>query len=118
MLLIGLWIGGLFGAILYSMLFAVFAAGNPIGMLWMCIAFCGVIIGILSMIYFDHAVIVGSSLAGAYIFGRVSSSIYNSFYRVFLNMEAVFQMNSYFISSSQRQAQSTHSPRLFLLTLW
>ena len=78
MLLIGLWIGGLFGALLYSMLSSVFAGGNPIGMLWICIAFCGVIIGILSMIYFDHAVIVGSSLAGAYIFGRVSlSSIYN-----------------------------------------
>jgi len=78
-LLIGLWIGGLFGALLYSMLSSVFAGGNPIGMLWMCIAFCGVIIGILSMIYFDHAVIVGSSLAGAYIFGRVRSpsSIFN-----------------------------------------
>jgi len=75
-LLIGLWVGGLFGALLYSMLFSVFAGSNPLGMLWMCIAFCGVLVGILSMIYFDHAVIIGSSLAGAYIFGRVRISLY------------------------------------------
>ncbi len=79
-LLIGLWMGGLFGALLYSMLFSVFAGANPIGMLWMCIAICGVIIGILSMIYFDHAVIVGSSLAGSYIFSRVRSSSINNFF--------------------------------------
>lgn len=75
-LLIGLWVGGLFGALLYSILFSVFAGSNPLGMLWMCIAFCGVLVGILSMIYFDHAVIIGSSLAGAYIFGRVRTSLY------------------------------------------
>jgi hypothetical protein len=91
-LLIGLWIGGLFGAIIYSMLFSVFQGGNPIGMLWMSIAFCGVIIGILSMIYFDHAVIVGSSLAGAYIFGRVRiiESINNSLFIGYLRVRRRF----------------------------
>jgi len=71
-LIIGVWIGGLAGALLYSMLFHVFAGSNPMIALWICISFCGLGTAGLSMIYFDHAVIIGSSLAGAYIFGRVS----------------------------------------------
>ena len=71
--MIGAWIGGLFGAIMYSLLFHVFAGSNPILVLWLSIAFCGVIIAVLSMVYFDHAVIFGSGIAGAYIFSRVSS---------------------------------------------
>ena len=94
MLLIGLWIGGIFGALLYTILFSAFASGNPIGTLWMCIALCGVIIGILSMIYFDHAVIVGSSLAGAYVFGRVRFLKLIYTYRVFLSTVAVSRMSS------------------------
>jgi hypothetical protein len=69
--MIGTWIGGLFGAIMYSMLFHVFAGSNPMVALWLSIAFCGVIIAVLCMIYFDHAVIFGSAIAGAYMFSRV-----------------------------------------------
>ena len=72
-LLIGTWLGGLFGAILYSLVFYLFASGNPILAVWLVIAFCAVIVAILSMIFFDHAVIIGSSIIGAYVFVRVSS---------------------------------------------
>lgn len=78
-LLIGTWIGGLFGALMYSMLFNAFAGNNPILTLWLSIAFCGVIIAVLSMIYFDHAVIFGSAIAGAYTFARVK---YYTFYKL------------------------------------
>ncbi len=57
---------------MYSMLFHVFAGSNPMVALWLSISFCGIGTAALSMIYFDHAVIIGSSLAGAYMFGRVS----------------------------------------------
>ena len=69
-LLIGTWIGGLLGAILYSLVFYLFAKNNPILALWLTIAFCAVIIAILSMIFFDHAVIIGSALGGSYVFVR------------------------------------------------
>ena len=56
---------------LYSMVFHVFSGSNPMVALWICISFFGILTAALSMIYFDHAVIIGSSLAGAYMFGRV-----------------------------------------------
>lgn len=72
MLLIGTWLGGLFGAILYSLVFHIFARENPILALWLVIAFCAIVVSVLSMIFFDHAVIIGSSIIGAYVFVRVS----------------------------------------------
>jgi hypothetical protein len=71
-LFLGFWIGGIFGALLYSMLFYSFSETNPIMVLWVTIALCGIIVSVLSMIYFDQAVIIGSAIGGAYLFGRVS----------------------------------------------
>ena len=71
-LIIGTWIGGLFGAILYTLFFYMFSSTNPLLILWLTIIFCSVIIAILSMIFFDHAVCIGSSLGGSYVFVRVS----------------------------------------------
>ncbi len=73
-LFLGLWIGGMAGALLYSMVFHVFSGSNPMIALWLSISLCGALTAGLSMVYFDHAVIIGSSLAGAYAFGRVSIS--------------------------------------------
>jgi len=70
-LLIGTWLGGLLGAILYSLVFHLFARENPILALWLVIAFCAVVVAVLSMIFFDHAVIIGSSIIGSYVFVRV-----------------------------------------------
>ena len=71
-LIIGCWIGGLLGSVLYTLFFHMFSKDNPLLVLWLLIAFCSVVIAILSMIFFDHAVIIGSSLGGSYMFVRVS----------------------------------------------
>ena len=70
-LMIGTWIGGIFGTILYSLIFYMFAEDNPMLALWLTIVFCSIIVSILVMIFFDHAVIMGSAIAGSYLFIRV-----------------------------------------------
>lgn len=52
-LLLGAWIGGIFGGLLYSLVFYVFSEDNPMLALWLTIAFCSVIVAVLSMIFFD-----------------------------------------------------------------
>lgn len=47
-LLIGAWIGGLFGAIFYTAFIAKYATENPMLALWLCIAFWSVFIAVLS----------------------------------------------------------------------
>jgi hypothetical protein len=71
-LFLGAWIGGLLGGLLYGSVFFIFADENPILVIWLSISFCAIIVAVLSMIYFDHAVIIGSALGGAYVFTRVS----------------------------------------------
>ena len=71
----GAWIGGLLGGLLYSSIFYLFSEKNPTLGVWVTIAFCAVIVAVLSMIYFDEAIMVGSAIGGAYVFMRVSLSI-------------------------------------------
>ena len=75
-LFIGTWIGGILGALMYSLLFNVFSRNNPVLGLWLSVALTGVIVAALSMIYFDHAVIIGSAIAGSYAFVRVSDPLF------------------------------------------
>ena len=70
-LLIGAWIGGLIGAILYTSIFSPFAEGNPLLAVWLTIVLSAVVVAVLSMIFFDQAVIIGSSIGGAYCLIRV-----------------------------------------------
>lgn len=70
-LLIGAWIGGLFGGVLYTSVFHYWAEDNPILAVWLTIALTGLVVAVLSMIFFDQAVIIGSSIGGAYCFIRV-----------------------------------------------
>jgi len=69
-LLIGAWIGGLIGGVLYGLVFHAFAHENPLLCLWLCIVFCSVILAVLSMVFFDHAVIIGAAIGGSYLFIR------------------------------------------------
>jgi hypothetical protein len=71
-LLIGAWIGGLIGGLLYSLVFYIVAEDNPLLVLWLTMIFCSIVVAVLSMIFFDYAVIFGSSIAGSYMFVRVS----------------------------------------------
>jgi hypothetical protein len=50
------------------------------------IVFCAIVIAVLSMIFFDYAVIIGTSIFGAYLFIRVNYCYVNCFNRVFLNI--------------------------------
>jgi len=69
--LIGYWIGGFMGAIMYSMFSNLFT-GNPVVALWLFVSLTGALVAGLSMYYFDLAVIFGSAIGGAYAFVRVS----------------------------------------------
>ena len=75
-LLMGTWIGGLLGGVLYSMVIYIFAEDNPLLVLWLTILGCAIMVSVLSMIYFDQAVIFGSSIAGSYILFRVIHHCY------------------------------------------
>ena len=68
----GIWTGGLFGALLYSLFLNVFAGSSPLLALWLTICLFSLLTAFLSMLYFDHALILGSSLAGSYLFARVT----------------------------------------------
>lgn len=71
-LFIGAWIGGLIGGLLYSLVFYLFAEDNPLLAVWLTIALSSVVVAVLSMIFFDKAVILGSAIGGAYNFIRVT----------------------------------------------
>lgn len=71
-LLLGAWIGGLLGGVVYSLVVYAFVEDNPLLGLWLTILFCSIIVAVLSMIYFDHAVIFCAAIAGSYLFIRVS----------------------------------------------
>ena len=70
-LFIGSMIGGLFGGLLYSSFFYIFAQNNPLLAVWLTISFSAIVVAVLSMVFFDQAVIICSSLGGAYAFVRV-----------------------------------------------
>jgi len=71
-LLVGSWIGGLIGSILYNAFIHMAAESNPLLALWLTIAATSIITSVLAMVFFDYAIIIGASIAGAYTFVRVS----------------------------------------------
>lgn len=86
-LLIGTWIGGILGGILYKLLIFNFAGENPVMVLWLSIAFFACLCSVLSMIFFDHAVIICSAIGGAYMFSRGISQWVGGFPNEFLLVE-------------------------------
>ena len=69
--MIAVWIGGMFGALLYELFFSLFVDDNRTLGIWLTISICAVLVSIASLFLFDHAVIIGSSIAGSYIMLRV-----------------------------------------------
>jgi len=69
-LLIGSWIGALLGSLLYNIFIYIFAKSNPLLALWLTVAFSAILVAVLSMVFFDHAVILGSCICGAYMLVR------------------------------------------------
>lgn len=52
--------------------------------IWLTIAFCSVFVAVLSMIYFDHAVIIGSAIGGSYALIRGLSMLLGGYPSEFL----------------------------------
>lgn len=78
-LLIGTWIGGIMGGGLYSAFLYQYADENPMMVLWMSIAFCAILVAVLSMVFFDHAVIFCSAILGSFVLVR-GISVYTGGY--------------------------------------
>lgn len=70
-LIMGSVIGAFIGILLYNSTFYVVGT-NEVMVLWLTIAISSVIVAVLSMVFFDYAVIVGSAIGGSYILVRVS----------------------------------------------
>jgi len=71
--IVGGWIGGLGGMALFqSAIVPIFAGGNAStkSLLYYTITFCVIIGGIVTLYLFNHAVIIGSSICGAYALVR------------------------------------------------
>ena len=62
--------GGTIGALLYVTCFYIFANDNSTLLLWCCVGITSAIAAVVSMIFFDYAVIWGSAVFGAYVFVR------------------------------------------------
>lgn len=69
-LLIGAWMGALFGSVMYASVVVRFQGENTLLALWLTILICSIGIAILSQVFFDHTVIVGSAIIGSYILVR------------------------------------------------
>lgn len=71
--LIGGWIGGTSGMMIYNAFFGPFVGGKGGNMFfWGIISVCVIMGGVVATILFKHAIIVGSCLCGAYCLIRVS----------------------------------------------
>jgi hypothetical protein len=78
-LILGVSCGAIGGALLYTLIFYHFSSGNPLLVIWLCIAFCSVVAGVICMVFFDNAIIFGSATMGAYLFIRGVSTMAGGF---------------------------------------
>lgn len=82
-LIIGTWVGGLIGALIYELFFSLFVDDDRTLGIWLTIACCAVLVAVGSMFFFDHVVILGSSISGSYLFFRVSFIVFIKFLQGF-----------------------------------
>lgn len=74
-LLVGSWVGAIFGVLIYSLFFDLFIDDDRTLAVWLTVSISAFLVAIGSMFFFDIAVILGSSISGAYLFIRVIFSI-------------------------------------------
>ena len=79
--------------VLYVLFIHYFVTDNQALAVWITAATCALITSILSMVFFDSAVIIGSALGGSYALIRVKIAYFNYNFREFLNMQEDIQMN-------------------------
>ena len=105
-LLLGAWIGGIVGGVIYGILISNFSKENPLLALWLTILVCSILVAVLTQVYFDVAIIICSAIAGSYLFVRVSNYIsLITFIRVFLNSQVDSPTNSQFTNSIKMTSQ-------------
>jgi hypothetical protein len=71
-LLLGAWLGGILGQILYSILFRLIWEDNGTEIMTLSILVFAAFVAYLSQVYFHFSVIAGSSIIGSFLFLRVS----------------------------------------------
>ena len=74
-LILGGWLGGLLGSIMYSCVFHLISESYPILFTVLSILAFAALVAYLSQVYFSSAVMVGSSLIGAFLFIRVRAYV-------------------------------------------
>lgn len=85
--LVGSWIGGTAGMMIYNSLLSQIVGGKGGNTLfWGVIVVCVIIGGIVATILFKHAVVVGSSLCGAYCLVRVLYLAFSRCLMLYLGM--------------------------------
>jgi hypothetical protein len=75
--LVGGWIGGTSGMMFYNAFLAPTLKATGANFFWVFIGICVIAGGILTLILFKHAIIVGSALCGSYCLIRVIYNIIN-----------------------------------------
>ena len=70
-LLLGAWLGGIIGQIMYSILFRLVWEDNGTQVMTLSILIFAGIVAYLSQVYFHFSVIAGSSIIGSFLFFRV-----------------------------------------------
>lgn len=74
-LLLGAWLGGILGQILYSVLFRLIWEDDGTKLMTLSILIFAGLVAYLSQAYFHFSVIAGSSIIGSFLFFKVSTSI-------------------------------------------
>ena len=69
-LLIGAWMGALLGSLIYASIIVKIQGESTLVALWLTILICSIAVAILSQVFFDHTVIVGSAIVGSYVLVR------------------------------------------------
>lgn len=67
---VGFWIGGLFGASVYSVVIYYFPDNNPLVIMIVCILMSAIVVALLAIVFYDYAVIACSASIGAFCLVR------------------------------------------------
>lgn len=89
MLCVAALVGGMIGALINTVFFHYFSTSNPLLGLWLSIALCAIGTSVLSMVFFDHALIIGSTIMGSYVFIRGISAFAGGFPNEFILYEDI-----------------------------
>jgi hypothetical protein len=97
--ILGAWLGGIIGQVLYSILFRLIWENNGTEIMWASIIVFSAIMAYMSYLYFHFSVIAGSSIIGSFLFFRVSIAHKLTSYRVCRSSQEAIPMSSCFTTA-------------------